>query len=420
MDMVCHAPGDDETAAPGCSGAGCGWCSRYARQEPRTFAVSVIGASLYGATAVAATVVLGRVTQDVILPAFDHGVDGGTVIGAAVALAAIGVIRAVSIVLRRYYAGTTRFRVQARWRRRITDVYLDAPLTYHQSHPTGQLLAHTDNDVLAATEVLSPFPFTLGRAGPGRVRADQPGPGRHLDGGAVAPVLPDPRSVEPGLHPADRATGRAGAGAGGPGVEDRAREHRRRARGQDPRSAERGGRPAVGAADELRQTRVQVGRLRGSFDPVLQGLPTIGAIALLAFGSWAPARAREFRCADWRRDWSWSLCSVHGLEFQPPIRRLAGVLQHEADRILRVRVQAPGQQRLLRVQAVLGLVEDHRLRPVDHLVGHLLAAMRRQAVHEQRVGLGLAPSAARSPDRAEHDCAARLAVARRPSRPRCR
>ncbi len=48
----------------------------YARAEPRTFALSVLGASMYAAAAVAATVVLGRVTQDVILPAFDHGVDG--------------------------------------------------------------------------------------------------------------------------------------------------------------------------------------------------------------------------------------------------------------------------------------------------------------------------------------------------------
>jgi ABC-type multidrug transport system fused ATPase/permease subunit len=40
------------------------------------------------------------------------------------------------------------------------------------------------------------------------------------------------------------------------------------------------------AADDLRLTRIQVGRLRGSFDPVLQGLPTLGAIVLLAFGSW--------------------------------------------------------------------------------------------------------------------------------------
>ena len=52
-------------------------------------------------------------------------------------------------------------------------------------------------------------------------------------------------------------------------------------------------------------------------------------------------------------------------------------------------VQAPGQDALLGMQAVLRLVEHHRLRPVDHLVGDLLAAMRRQAMHEHRVRLGL-------------------------------
>src|SRR5882724_9102666 len=42
-------------------------------------------------------------------------------------------------------------------------------------------------------------------------------------------------------------------------------------------------------------------------------------------------------------------------------------------------------QRLLGVQPVLGLVPDHALRPVDHLGGDLLAAVRGQAVHEKRV-----------------------------------
>ena len=40
------------------------------------------------------------------------------------------------------------------------------------------------------------------------------------------------------------------------------------------------------------------------------------------------------------------------------------------------------------MQAVFRLVEHHGLRPVDHLVGDLLAAMRGQAVHEDGVGGG--------------------------------
>ncbi len=49
--------------------------ARYVREEPRTFAlISVTGASLYAAATVGATIVLGRVTEKVILPAFDGGV----------------------------------------------------------------------------------------------------------------------------------------------------------------------------------------------------------------------------------------------------------------------------------------------------------------------------------------------------------
>ena len=55
--------------------------------------------------------------------------------------------------------------------------------------------------------------------------------------------------------------------------------------------------------------------------------------------------------------------------------------------------EAPGEDALLGMQAVLGLVEHHRLRPVDHLVRHFLAAMGGQAMHEHGVLLGGAPSA---------------------------
>src|ERR671913_1270608 len=49
------------------------------------------------------------------------------------------------------------------------------------------------------------------------------------------------------------------------------------------------------------------------------------------------------------------------------------------------RAETPGQNALLRVQAVLGLVEDHGARAVHDLVRHLLARVGGQAVHEDRV-----------------------------------
>src|SRR5438067_2875952 len=53
-----------------------------------------------------------------------------------------------------------------------------------------------------------------------------------------------------------------------------------------------------------------------------------------------------------------------------------------------IRLQAPSQYPFLRMQPVFSLVENHRMRPVHHLVSHFVAAMRRQAMHKNGVGLG--------------------------------
>src|SRR5205809_838652 len=48
----------------------------------------------------------------------------------------------------------------------------------------------------------------------------------------------------------------------------------------------------------------------------------------------------------------------------------------------------PAHDRLLHVEAILGLVEDHRLRAVEHGVRDLLAAMGGEAVHDERARAG--------------------------------
>src|ERR1700676_2313767 len=50
--------------------------------------------------------------------------------------------------------------------------------------------------------------------------------------------------------------------------------------------------------------------------------------------------------------------------------------------------QQPYEYRLLNVQTVFRLIEDNGVQRVDDLVGHFLAAMRGQAVHESRMRLG--------------------------------
>ena len=54
----------------------------------------------------------------------------------------------------------------------------------------------------------------------------------------------------------------------------------------------------------------------------------------------------------------------------------------------------PLQQRLLGVHAVAGLLEDDAARAVEHVVGDLLAAVGRQAVHQPACAAAPAPAAA--------------------------
>ena len=86
---------------------------RYVRQEPLTYAVSLVGATIYASAAVGTTIVLGKVTNDVVVPAFTTGTPTEQVRGAALALLAVGWLRALSIVLRRYFAALTTFRTAA-------------------------------------------------------------------------------------------------------------------------------------------------------------------------------------------------------------------------------------------------------------------------------------------------------------------
>src|ERR1700757_4911630 len=50
--------------------------------------------------------------------------------------------------------------------------------------------------------------------------------------------------------------------------------------------------------------------------------------------------------------------------------------------------QQPYEYGFLNVQTVFRLIEDNGVQRVDDLIGHLLAAMRRQTVHESRMRLG--------------------------------
>jgi len=133
--------------------------------HPAPFAVAVFGAAIYAGATVGSTIVLGRLTDEVIFPSFDDGaIPDGSLGWGVMAILAVTILRVSGVVTRRYFAGMTSERGQRTFRRRLTDQSLSLPLAWHQRTPAGRLLAHADNDTEVATELLHPLPFSLGVA----------------------------------------------------------------------------------------------------------------------------------------------------------------------------------------------------------------------------------------------------------------
>jgi ATP-binding cassette, subfamily B, bacterial len=256
------------------------------REHPRPFAVSVLGSVLYGSMAVAGSLLLGEITDRVIVPGFDEGVSGATIAAGAGAILAVALLRSTGVVLRRYFGNMTARGMHRTWFSRLTDTYLRVPLQYFGSRPTGQLLAHADADVERAITVIMPLPLSLGVVvliGLSIVSLALIDPLLMLVGLALFPSLAIlnqtySRRVE---APASHTQARLGE------VSSVAHESFEGALlvktlGLEAREVER----LAAAARELRTARLAVGRLRATFEPVLDALPNLGTIALLALGAW--------------------------------------------------------------------------------------------------------------------------------------
>jgi ATP-binding cassette, subfamily B, bacterial len=258
----------------------------YIRTHPGPFAISVTGSTLYAAMTVATTIVLGKITDRVFVPAFSTGVRTSAVVWGAVAIMAAAVIRSGGIITRRYFAGMTASRTMATLRRRVVDKYQELPLAYHRSQPTGELLAHAEADVMAATEVLHPLPYTIAVilliafAVIALVVTD---PFLAILGLLILPALTFlnryyTRKVE---GPAQRVQARMGD------VSAVAHESIDGALvvktlGRESPEVER----LAARAAELRTERVTVGWLRGTFEPAFEALPLLGMVLLIGVGSW--------------------------------------------------------------------------------------------------------------------------------------
>lgn len=266
-----------------------GW-SLIVRQLGRArkqFAFGGLGTVVFAGATVASSFVLGWVTDSVLYPAIESGEAAtATVVGAGLAVMGISILRAGGITGRRLGAYAAQYRLQARDRTDVTNKYLELPIEWHRRHPTGQLLSNVNADVEAAAFVAAPLPMALGVV-------------LMLVATAVLLVLTDPFLALIGF-------------AAGPLIALANYFYRRRMQ-QAAATAQRVraevaeiahesfdaalvvktlGREDVevgrfGArSDLLRDRMVDVGRLRAVFDPVVEALPNLAVLAVLAVGSW--------------------------------------------------------------------------------------------------------------------------------------
>lgn len=260
--------------------------ARFFRAHPGPFIISVLGAIVFSAAAVGAALIAGRVTDTLIVPAFTTGVTGAEVLAGVGVLAAVGLIRGCSIVVRRYYAAMLEARMQRTLRLAVVEKYLDVPLSFYQRHPTGELLAHADADVIGTTTSIKPLPFSIGvvfLAGfalIGLARID-------WAFALVAVVLFPALAIINRLYtsrvhlPVTELQLRLG------NVSAVAHESFDGALvvktlGLVDSEVDR----FSAAAAELRGSALEVGQLRAKFDPVLDALPTLGTLALFVVGGW--------------------------------------------------------------------------------------------------------------------------------------
>jgi ATP-binding cassette subfamily B protein len=256
------------------------------RAEPRLFTLSVVASALYAAMTVASAWVLGRVTQDVVLPAFDHGhtTTGSLVVGGLV-IVGVAALKALGVAGRRLYAGMMQYNMQATYRRAVTRQYLRLPLAWHHRHPTGQLLSNANADVEAAWAPIAPLPMATGVV-------------LMLLIAAVEILLTDVMVAIVGflVFPAiaglnviyQRRLAPIAARAQQLRAEVSEVAHESfdgalvvKTLGREAAETER----FAEVAGELRDANVAVGRVRGLFDPVLEALPNLGVLAVLLVGS---------------------------------------------------------------------------------------------------------------------------------------
>lgn len=257
------------------------------RRQPRALSVAVLGSVLYGVMTVFTARVIGHLVSSVVTPAVKaRAVTGDQLWTIIWQLGIVVLLNAIGVVLRRVGAGVAFYNLNAIYRRKVTRQYLRLPLSWHHRHPSGQLLSNANADVEAAWGIFQPLPLALGVVvmlivGVAEMLRIDVWLG--LIGLLVFPTLFVVNTVFRALI-SPRAT-RAQQLRGE--VSEVAHESIEaalvvKAMGREDQETER----FAERTNELRGAAIEVGRVMGIFEPVIDAIPTFGTLAVLAVGTY--------------------------------------------------------------------------------------------------------------------------------------
>lgn len=256
------------------------------RVEPRPFAVAVAGSALYGAATALVAWAVGHVTEHQVAPAVRAGrADAGTLLAILGIVGGVVLASTVGVVLRRIGGAMTMFGAAAHYRRLVTRQYLRLPLAWHHRHPSGQLLSNANTDVESTWLIFMPLPMALGVLAMlafGLVQMLLVDPVMALVGGVVFPMLMAVNAVyQRRMAPLAARSQRLRAEVSEVAHESFDAALVVKATGAEAREADRFD-EVVG---RLREANVEVGRVRGVFEPVVEAIPQIGTLLVLAVGT---------------------------------------------------------------------------------------------------------------------------------------
>jgi len=239
---------------------------------------------VYAAATVSVSVLLGWVTDQVILPVMRDGEPVSVLPLAAGLILVVGGFKAAGVAGRRLGAFMAQYRLQAVFRRRLTRQFQSFPLL-EERLSTGRLLAAAGTDVEAAVFLATPLPMAVGAV-------------FLLIGTTVLLVATDvvlaavSLIVWPVLALANHW------------YQSRMRvlaAHAQEARGEVSHIAHESfdaallvtafgladteNRRFAAASEGLQRRLIAVGRLRAVFDPFIEALPAVGVLIVIAVGA---------------------------------------------------------------------------------------------------------------------------------------